>query len=162
MFPILELPVPVPVRFGRTPLHLAARDNSSEICQQLLGAEANPLANDHSNQTPLILAVVGRCIDACKALFTHTQFWPAEEDVKASYERIKTALLVFNTHSTKIPRDVRYLMLSGNSELRSDLGKMFAQRLRNGKMIPQFGKSLVIEWLYSYTLERLKAIITDL
>ncbi len=147
---------------GQMPLHHAVAANFPEICHLLLNAGADMLAPDNNYQTSFLKAVGGVHIDACKALFTHVQFWPADDDVKKSYERIKTALLVFNRHSTKIPRGARYLMLSGNSELRSDLGKMFAQRLRNGKMIPQFGKSLAIEYLYGYTLSRLKTLIFDL
>ena len=149
-------------KFGFTPLRTATKKGFPEVCRALIsnGADVNA-DKDRYGSTLLHCAARSGFAEVCRVFITQAQFLPEEEDIMALYERIKTALLVFNRHPRRIPKDVCYLMLCGNADLRNDVRKLFVHRLRNGKMIPPFGRALVIEWLYGYTLECLKPLMNE-
>ena len=55
-------------KWGRTPLHIASRDNSIEIAKLLLDAGADVEAKDKWGQTPLHLASANNAIEIAKLL----------------------------------------------------------------------------------------------
>ncbi|WP_341816937.1 ankyrin repeat domain-containing protein [Wolbachia endosymbiont (group A) of Agelastica alni] len=57
---------------GKTPLHLAALNNHSEIVEFFLEKGADINARDEDKRTPLIIAVQNRCIGSAKVLIKYT------------------------------------------------------------------------------------------
>ena len=57
--------------YNNTPLHLAARYNSTQIAQLLITHKADIEARDEDNNTPLHLAARYNCTEIAQLLITH-------------------------------------------------------------------------------------------
>ena len=137
------------------PLIDAAERYDVPLCRVLLqhGADAR-FQNSDGVSIWQIACNTGQEI-LCEVLIKEAQFLPSEEEVVASFNRVKATMLFFNRNKCCFPKDIQRMVLL-KPGLKNDIMTVMFDRVQRGKPIPEFFSQLILLWLQEYKIEQLK------
>ena len=137
------------------PLIQAAEQYDGPLCQELLQAGADARFQNSDGVSIWQIACNTRQAHLCELLIKVAQFLPSEEEVVASFNRVKATLLFFNRNKCCFPRDIQRMVLL-KAGLKNDIMTVMFDRVQRGKAIPEFFGQLILSWLQEYKIEQLK------
>ena len=137
------------------PLIDAAEQSNVPLCQVLLGQGADARFQNSDGVSLWQVACNTGQANLCEVLIKEAQFLPSEDEVVASFNRVKGALLFFNRNKCCFPRDIQRMVLL-KPGLKNDIMTVMFDRVQRGKAIPEFFAQLILSWLQEYKIEQLK------
>ena len=142
------------------PLIDAAERDAAErydvpLCQVLLEHGADARFQNSDGVSIWQIAYYTWQAHLCEVLIKEAQFLPSEEEVVASFNRVKATLLFFNRNKCCFPRDIQRMVLL-KPGLKNDIMTVMFDRVQRGKAIPEFFAQLILSWLQEYKIEQLK------
>ena len=137
------------------PLIDAAERYDVPLCQVLLQQGADARFHNSDGVSLWQMACNSGQASLAEALIKEAQFLPSEEEVVASFNRVKATLLFFTRNKRCFPRDIQRMVLL-KPGLKNDIMTVMFDRVQRGKAIPEFFAQLILSWLQEYKIEQLK------
>lgn len=122
------------VHTGETPLHVAALKNHKEIVELLLKHGADIDASSAYHLTRLHVAEKAGFTDICKILMGYMAAVPEEDEITASRQRLRGALLAFK-RLDRFPRKIIEQILISIGDLRTDAAYVLLKKIKDGHVI---------------------------